>query len=124
MPDRELDIWLAEHLFGWRNDKFGVLRPGWFVDLEDQGENMMLAPQVQTWSPTGDGMLLVLKAMRGRGFHSVMGHGVQNCYAEFTGDSGTVVEIDDALPRAVAKAAKAALEQSIATPPVGEGAEA
>lgn len=134
MTDRELDAWLAEHLFGlgplvWFDDvgpdpDDGRDIRGWggehaacYADDEPYND-----PD-KTWqwtvvgpnSSTGDGMLLVLQAMRERGFHWEL----QTSKARFSmpgvrHDWSAHFSADNvrALPRAVAEAAKAALEAS------------
>lgn len=118
MTDRELDAWLAEHLFGeqvrWMNierDHFDTVLDGSTFHCSGMGDCR--------YSSTGEGMLMVLEAMRERGYYYVLrcmdslvrGNTRIGCTFEGDGLSGTgwIREADTA-PRAVAEAAKAALE--------------
>ena len=97
LTSRELDVALAERLFGWRR-----YRPGW------RARNNKYWEDVPHYSTTGDGMLLVLEAMgeRGHGFN-IYGRAGQayGCYFDEVEVSGSGNA--DTLPRAVALAALA-----------------
>lgn len=121
MTDRELDAWLAEHLFGWVyeerlwTDTGGERRAGWqHPDLVAWLHDFPPAH----YSSTGDWMLLVLGAMREREFGIEMvayeegGFGVTWWPSGYSGSRSQChgPYDSDTLPRAVAEAAKAALE--------------
>lgn len=122
--DRELDAWLAEHLFGWATHAGMDGEWRWYKD----GESVRDEPD--GYSSTGDGMLLVLEAMRGRGFQFELVNGDGGYLAMF----GTQEDFDwldpdfysrtsAIAPQAVAEAAQVAIQAealAIATPPVGE----
>ena len=138
MNVRELDAWLAEHLFGW--EFWEETRPNythvyWQTDGRKPWERTQKAYQQPekfhriafseyepkrhiyegvkpTFSSTGDGMLLVLEAMRARGFDLDLLTDAGTWRCDF--DNGTIDTHKEAAtaPRAVALAAKAALEAS------------
>ena len=111
MADRELDAWLVEHLFG--------LSVEWHHGQPYAPQQ--LVPPVKPYSSTGDGMLMVLEAMRGRGAQGSLFvalpsmSGEPLCVARFERVDGPrvihmVSNANVSAPRAVAEAAKAALE--------------
>lgn len=133
--DRELDAWLAVNLFGLVPCTSKMAHGGgegsWLgvnchasPDSPDQGGEDAL------YSSTGDGMLLVLDAMRGRGFQFELVNAEGGYLAMF----GTQEDFDwldpdfysrtsAIAPQAVAEAAQVAIEAEAlvaATPPVGE----
>lgn len=92
LTDRELDAYLAENLNRW----------DWDAVYHESRAPLL--------SSTGDGMILVLEAMRGLGFEvDVLTDDGEWC-CDF--DNGTVDthSVADTAPRAVAEAAKMALE--------------
>lgn len=107
MSDLDLDKWLAEHLFGFEQNAAGF----WFK----RGDPGRMLPRV---SSTGNGMLLVLDALKAKldqeDIHiehlNYTGWRISTCREEdgWHGWTG-----DESLPRAVALAAKAALEASL-----------
>lgn len=110
LPDRELDVWLAEHLFGFTADEL------------TRGSGPFGLPWPPSYSSTGDGMLLVLEAMRGRGFtiDFEVGGGVVDTaqtYTEvnvYSGRADYLTQVatvtGTSVPRVLAEAARAALE--------------
>lgn len=107
--DRDLDAWLAEHLLGFKRDRAGALfkhfeGPTW------SGKDYLVPES----SSTGDGMLLILEAMRERGWVGLVkwdGDREHDHYTALFSQPDNVARIDaHSLPRAVAEAAKAALE--------------
>ena len=123
ITDRELDTWLAEHLFGWAyypcvlpNAREAFWRsPDGEHHTDCVPDSYGLIPL--SYTATGDGMLLVLEAMRKREWlFSVEEYGDDGPHqcVEFSreiDDKGAVMYAPSgALPRAVALAAKAALE--------------
>lgn len=119
MPDRELDAWLAEHLFGLVGCTFDECREA----AEERkhyhypGHGWGSWKRADRYSSTGDGMLQVLEGMRERGFEGKCGisleqHGYQRWGSFFDGEhDGPRGEAEAAtLPLAVALAAKATLE--------------
>ena len=96
ISDRELDIYIAEHLFGISSDVARLLSDG---------------PTLIYYSATGDGMLFVLEAMCGRGWGCELIARPQGKWsAEFSKYPDGSTALCGPLPRAVAEAAKAALE--------------
>lgn len=112
---RELDAWLAEHLFG--HQVTTVDREGYPDGLCEYVLYTMEHPLIH-YSTTGDGMLMVIEAMRAKGLHVCIKSN------PFTG--GYIAQFDrwmaegmrwhfirfadgDDIPTAVAGAAKAAL---------------
>ncbi len=71
MDDRELDAWLAEHLFGWSlvgvkgHWTQGVETRDWSGRPPGQSRGV---PHVPALSSTGEGMLKVMEAIRQRGW--------------------------------------------------------
>ena len=128
LSDRALDAWLAERLFGLVECSFPECRE------EVEGHDHYHFPgygwgswkRADLYSSTGDGMLLVVEAMRERGWwFSVEEYGIEGPHqcVEFTHHPDDSEEdgiewptgIATALtpgsfPRAVCEAAKAALE--------------
>lgn len=110
---RELDEWLAEHLFGWSHYERG----GWLTDPVNWPDRC-IAEQAREWSQTGDGMAEVIEAMLARGFgFSTTLNGLQEidlvCFGKVGGTTtahtnGGRIEVID-LPWHVAEAAKAAI---------------
>lgn len=106
---RELDTWLAEHLFG-----FKVSQP------DMRGKLRIIHPE-RKWTPlkhystTGDGMLLVAQALIERGLCWSGGEAIDGAYAVVsTFDATSEWECSHAtLPMALALAAKAALEVEV-----------
>lgn len=118
MTDRELDAWLAEHLFGWEwvPQRVDILAGGFWRSPD--GEHHQTPNQHDFWdcaySSTGDGMLMVLEAMRERGWSFQLSDGLTETslwVALFESDRADHQIYADSLPRAVAEAAKAALEE-------------
>ena len=138
MTDRELDAYLAEHLFGWADvDAHYESRRWEFTDppyepvTEGRGREPVEADPDIKWkqpahrlhfttfpcySSTGEGMLKVIEAMRERGYDCLTWRWQhQDCSALFAHPHdldrhflrGTRA---DTRPRAVAEAARAALE--------------
>lgn len=121
LTDRELDAWLAEHLFEWVSS--GNRRGNWILQPPNAGQGTpslmkergrgwsATNHKFSWWSSTGDGMILVLEAMRERGL-VVKIHAIHAGWAAyFRRDSDPwAVRSADTLPRAVALAAKKALE--------------
>jgi len=123
MDDRELDAWLAEHLFGLE-----VEWDYWFPGSD--GGKRSAAPSnrdkipfevgefdcLPSYSSTGDGMLLVLEAMRERRQTLLIDatYDEKQWWVKWGEDKWHQENavIDDSLPRAVALAAKAAIEAS------------
>ena len=134
--DRALDAWLAEHLFGWtvvgnRLGNWSLKEPGtgqWGGDafMKELGRPWASTTHCISWSTTGDGMLAVLEAMGARHywFNIETGIGGNNHIIKVSrgGEAGETdnsfralydeYDSDTSLPRAVALAAKAALEAS------------
>ena len=140
--DRTLDRLLAEHLFGWtwltrlssvwfgpsemvgQRDDYGVVRKADDYDLiENTREDdwwmrdeaqVADCPVVPRYSSTGDGMLLVIEAMRARGYSTLLevfsGLDKQpRVRAMFSDEKGMGMERGVDAPRAVALAALAAM---------------
>ena len=119
MPERELDAYLAEHLFGWHR----------WETFRDQARKMPVTEWIReggitsrlpAYSSTGDGMVIVLEAMRGRGFEFSLRLSEDSsqwmAIIIFGPPIGSAICRSDTLPRAVALAAKAALEAARPTP--------
>lgn len=118
LTDRELNEWLAEHLFGGTPTSdtdagWDLPALGHFCLCGDDGYNHFNP------SGTGDGMLLVLEAMRERGWIGVLKVSIDTLsYAHFSrnarhGETHHVMTEDfatESAPRSVAEAARAALE--------------
>ena len=145
MTDCEMDAWLAEHLFGWvlrrsradnrkvgevfwcspeDADARGATGRRWFLE-PDEPITTTLLDNIPAYSSTGDGMLLVLEAMRPQ-FEVEMRMDGALCGVEIArlgespeGESLSYAE-GPSLPRAVAEAAHAAL--TAAEPGQGEKA--
>ena len=70
MPERELDAYLAEHLFGLVGCTFDECREA--AEERDHyhypGHGWGSWKRADRYSSTGDGMLLVLEALRARGY--------------------------------------------------------
>ena len=117
MTDRELDAWIAEHLW----DDARCSRCGrrfsyhpWDGSIDGTA---CLEPQPYAYSSTGEGMLMVLKAMRERGFGaSIVAREEGDWWVMIATDHVMDWLTDDraasspSLPRAVAEAARAAIE--------------
>ncbi len=122
LTNHELNGWLAEHLFGWHH-----LRDiqGW---IGGEAGLSVTNQRVPDYSSTGDGMLLVLEAIRERAWvvsideASVGPAGARtpenhrrlwDCTLKPFDDEDEryIVEMDESLPRAVALAAKSATEE-------------
>lgn len=125
LTDRELDAYLAEHLLDWYYDispRGGPYPPQMVFaqNAEQAGRRTSGSTFAPPLSSTGDGMLLVIEAMRGRGWDWEM-HAYSNPAMRgmrFTaGASSPAVPSPlawwadaSSLPRAVAEAARAAWE--------------
>ena len=108
IDDVALDAWLAEHLFGL-TDEVKAANPSWRNHIPD-------------YSTTGDGMLLVLEAMRERGHDGSAAVNIDSYRQAVFYPKGSVVRSllfgfrsrdwtsADTLPLAVALAARAAIE--------------
>ena len=112
MTDRELDAWIAEHLW----DDARCSRCGrrfsyhpWDGSIDGTA---CLEPQPYAYSSTGEGMLMVIEAMRERGYIVIMSRGtlLQSAQAVISREGVTRSAVAFSLPRAVAEAARAALE--------------
>lgn len=119
---RALDAWLTEHLFGWDAEACtcGMCIVNYYCP--QHGDHSPLPPYA--YSTTGDGMLIVLEAMRERGWHGMLDYGFPgDGYWVEAGFTRLVEPAEgrgpfdnapaahhDSLPAAVALAAKAALE--------------
>lgn len=123
MTDRELDAYLAEHLFGWTwpfddpligNGLYPGRIAGYAPEPNDDGEEF---DDVPAYSSTGEGMLMVIEAMRERGWwFSVEEYGDDGPHqcVEFDKDGDDylptpVAAVPGSLPRAVAEAAAQAI---------------
>lgn len=114
MNDRELDAFLAEHLFGWEREQDGCLV---VADGPSKGYRFYPGEEIDpAYSSTGDGMLQVLEKMRERGFKGsvVWDRLDQRSPTHITADwsvtfDGAAGALNDSLPRAVAAAAFTAL---------------
>lgn len=121
LSSRELDAYLAEHLFGrescWMSERAqyvnGETSAHRYLVYVDEGS---WGPEVHLYSSTGEGMLKVIEAMRERGYDCLTWRWQhQDCSALFAHPHdldrhflrGTRA---DTLPRAVAEAARAAIE--------------
>ncbi len=125
ITDRALDAWLAEHLFGWevvgnRRGNWSLKEPGgqWQGGsfMKERGRPWASTTHCISWATTGDGMLAVLEAMRKREWRALMGTwstgpGYRCQFYTITNEE-RVSALAGSLPRAVALAAKAALEAS------------
>jgi hypothetical protein len=119
MTDRELDAWLAEHLFDAHAHEWAVDEPvgdeqrwrcsGCRVYFTGPNERPP-AFIACAYSSTGNGMQLVLEAMRERGWYATIEAVDRDgrWYCRFNDDSQSYA-YTDSLPRAVAEAAKGAL---------------
>jgi hypothetical protein len=114
MTDRELDAYLAENLFRWT---LMVSDRGFGSRVANATGGLAGLPTypVPSYSSAGDGLLLVLEAMRERGWNGYT-HVVPEdslYHAAFQHESTKSIVLDwhdcDSLPRAVAEAAYAAL---------------
>ncbi len=112
VTDTDLDAWLAEHLLGWTYSAEGGEFPHWHpIGTYDC---TMDVPKLST---TGDGMLMVLEAMRSRRWYVVLYVEDDELYqASITAidgpDDAVPVGADaeaETAPLAVAQAARAAL---------------
>ncbi len=110
-----LDAWLAEHLLGGPR-----ANPGWywfrgtgetdgFPDIDVPGQEPLFSgPKLST---TGDGMLMVERAIVERGWQIVSGWDNESpCWARIVTETAVPIAKADSLPEAVALAARAALE--------------
>lgn len=135
LTDRELDFWLAEHLFGWLWVEHAGTRkfmPPWARDSKNFDyidARATFEPHVR-YSSTGDGMWLVIETMRERGFSLEVYTVVPTdldlpanqwamtaTFRRLNGGSshamsGLEESPDHSLPRAVALAARTALQAS------------
>ena len=126
LTDRELDAWLAEHLLGWTDCDPAYVSTGWeFTDPPDdrvtvgrgRGPGCRHFSLLPTFS-TGDGMVLVLEAMRARGWWVLCAVSRLDgrWYVQVDSSVSSDMTIGEGhattLPRAVAEAAMAALEAS------------
>lgn len=113
-----LDAWIAEHLFGMHHGRDASGSPYWdyrehlgSVDIGVLLADVHVAPPA--YSTTGDGMLLVLEAMKE---HSASlnlyppSNYAKRATACYSDGSGWIPFHADTLPTAVALAAKAVLE--------------
>lgn len=127
-----LDAWLAEHLLGWtwwvhkqnvQSEHAGQRFIGpndgslkWFCWPAQGGESIHDAGNAPKLSTTGDGMLMVLEAMQGRGWQALSHLFPDDSlrHATFIPEDVSATTEDwvsaDTLPLAVAQAARAALE--------------
>ena len=102
----ELDAWLAENLLGWTE------HTGYWWPPDESMSALEHAPKAST---TGDGMLMVLEAMRERKWVSSAWIDEQGCHGDFdeweaTGSHARVTHRTAAtLPLAVAQAARHAI---------------
>lgn len=122
---RELDAWLAEHLFGyfWILNVTGTCRVLTEASSEPNATgNEALCEDayryVPHYSTTGDGMLAVESRLIERGYTVASATGIHDgkyrCVLTIENAAGReVASVDDSMPRpmALALAAKAALEQ-------------
>lgn len=117
--ERELDAWLAEHLFGWDAapcEMTVAYQPcGRKALHRHDGLDIDFPP---AYSTTGDGMLLVMEAMRERGYGIIVernssGDWLSEVYRiepRCVGGAYDFMMPAETGPMAVAKAAKLALE--------------
>lgn len=121
LTDGALDVWLAEHLFGGitHNEVHPWPPPGvpsmYAFDVSGPHFDTVAGGIMdsQPYSSTGDGMLLVLEAMRARDWYIDMAWVEAAWHVTVIAPAGYFEqESDTSLPRAVAEAAKAALEAS------------
>ena len=114
MPERELDAYLAEHLFGLVGCTFDECREA--AEERDHyhypGHGWGSWKRADRYSSTGDGMLLVLEAMRERwSWTAELSEDTDGKWrVMFDNNSDDHECVADTLPLAVALAAKAALE--------------
>jgi hypothetical protein len=110
--------WLAEHLFGWKHGS-GPLSQWWITPPGAHVSPIGWTCYLKSWSETGDGMLLVMEAMRERGYLVELVSHAQTLPAYIWGVEFADVErsyetaYSASAPMAVAKAAKRALEDSV-----------
>ena len=121
LTDRELDAYLAEHLLDWYYDispRGGPYPPQMVFaqNAEQAGRRTSGSTFAPPLSSTGDGMLLVLEAMHGRGYLFI----VRSMNSLAAGRPGFMCTFaiegavdgrseGDSLPRSVAEAAKSAI---------------
>ena len=124
----ELDAWLAENLLGWRMLEGQLVPPEMARLAGEEGENFPLKPRAPVLSTTGDGRQAIENAMAARGYTLVTLHseGNQNVAAFYDigarpysplmvmehlhGENRVAADGGDDLNRAVAQAARVALE--------------
>lgn len=130
---RELDAWLAEHLFGWKWHTYDDRGEGWFGPPEEIGkpcgwDSIREAQADEAFVPlavgpgnyphyttTGDGMMLVFDAMEKRGYRLALEYDDRpivwgEYVAEFKPNDDESWGTGATIPEAVARAAKAVLE--------------